>query len=33
MKADGTYDRPSNRNQADAMNSQEWFIKKLTVTQ
>jgi polyphosphate kinase len=33
MKADGTYDRPANRNQADAMNSQEWFIKKLTTTQ
>jgi polyphosphate kinase len=33
MKADGTYDRPSNRNQADSMNSQEWFIKKLTITQ
>jgi polyphosphate kinase len=33
MKADGTYDRPSHRNQADSMNSQEWFIKKLTTTQ
>jgi polyphosphate kinase len=33
MKADGTYDRPSNRNQADSMNSQEWFIKKLTIAQ
>jgi polyphosphate kinase len=33
MKADGTYDRPSHRNQADSMNSQEWFIKKLTATQ
>jgi len=33
MKADGTYDRPSGRNNADSMNSQEWFIKKLTTTQ
>ncbi len=33
MKADGTYDRPSQRNQADSMNSQEWFIKKLTIAQ
>jgi polyphosphate kinase len=31
MKADGTYDRPSGRNNADSMNSQEWFIKKLTI--
>jgi polyphosphate kinase len=28
MKPDGTYDRPSDRNKPDRMNSQEWFIKK-----
>ena len=32
MKADGTYDRPSDRNNADRMNSQEWFIKKFTIS-
>ena len=31
MKSDGTYDRPSGRDNPDAMNSQEWFIKKFTV--
>jgi polyphosphate kinase len=30
MKPDGTYERPSERNQPDSMNSQEWFIKKFT---
>jgi polyphosphate kinase len=33
MKADGTYDRPSRRNDADSMNSQEWFIKNLATTE
>ena len=28
MKPDGTYDRPSDRDHARSMNSQEWFIKK-----
>ncbi len=28
MKADGTYDRPSDRDNAGSMNSQEWLIKK-----
>jgi polyphosphate kinase len=32
MKCDGTYDRPSNRNHHDSMNSQEWFIKNIAVT-
>jgi polyphosphate kinase len=32
MKPDGTYDRPSNRDNARNMNSQEWFIKKVTVS-
>jgi polyphosphate kinase len=31
MKSNGTYDRPSDRNNADAMSSQQWFIKKFTV--
>jgi polyphosphate kinase len=31
MKSDGTYDRPSDRNNPDSMNSQEWFIKKFTI--
>jgi len=32
MKPDGTYDRPSNRDHARTMNSQEWFIKKVAVS-
>ncbi len=32
MKPDGTYERPSDRYQPDAMNSQEWFIKKFSAT-
>jgi polyphosphate kinase len=31
MKPDGTYDRPSNRDNAHSMNAQEWFIKKVAV--
>jgi polyphosphate kinase len=29
MKSDGTYNRPSNRNNPDSMNCQEWFIRKI----
>ncbi len=32
MKPDGTYERPSDRYQPDAMNSQEWFIRKFSAT-
>jgi polyphosphate kinase len=32
MKADGSYDRPSDRNNASSMNSQEWWIKKVAVS-
>jgi polyphosphate kinase len=32
MNPDGTYERPSDRYQPDAMNSQEWFIKKFSAT-
>ena len=32
MKPDGTYDRPSDRNNARSMNSQEWFIKKVATS-
>ena len=31
MKPDGTYDRPSNRDNVRSMNAQEWFIKKVAV--
>ena len=31
MKPDGTYDRPSDRNNPRSMNSQEWFIKKVAI--
>jgi len=31
MKPDGTYDRPSNRENVRSMNAQEWFIKKVAV--
>jgi polyphosphate kinase len=33
MKSDGTYDRPGDRNSPDSMNSQEWFIRKLSTAQ
>jgi polyphosphate kinase len=33
MMSDGTYDRPADRNKPDAVNSQEWFIKKFTISQ
>ena len=33
MKSDGTYDRPADRNGPGAINSQEWFIKKFTISQ
>jgi polyphosphate kinase len=33
MKSDGTYDRPADRNNPGAVNSQEWFIKKFTISQ
>ncbi len=32
MKPDGTYDRPSDRENARSMNSQEWWIKKVAVS-
>jgi polyphosphate kinase len=32
MKPDGTYERPPDRYQPDAMNSQEWFIRKFSAT-
>jgi hypothetical protein len=32
MKPDGSYDRPSNRDNARSMNSQEWFIKKVAIS-
>jgi polyphosphate kinase len=32
MKPDGTYERPSDRYQPDAMNSQEWFIRRFSAT-
>ena len=31
MKPDGTYDRPSNCDNAHSMNAQKWFIKKVAV--
>src|SRR5208283_5168701 len=31
MKPDGTYDRPSNRDNVRSMNAQQWFIKKVAV--
>jgi polyphosphate kinase len=33
MMSDGTYDRPADRNKPGAINSQEWFIKKFTISQ
>jgi polyphosphate kinase len=33
MKSDGTYDRPADRNSPDSLNSQEWFIRKLSTAQ
>jgi polyphosphate kinase len=32
MKPDGTYERSPDRYQTDAMNSQEWFIRKFSAT-
>jgi polyphosphate kinase len=33
MMSDGSYDRPADRNKPGALNCQEWFIKKFTVSQ
>ncbi len=32
MKWDGTYERPSNRNNPESTNCQEWFIRKITAS-
>jgi polyphosphate kinase len=32
MQPDGTYERPPDRYQPDAMNSQEWFVRKFSAT-
>jgi hypothetical protein len=33
MMSDGSYDRPADRNKPGAINSQEWYIKKFTISQ